>query len=97
MQLFTAGVQTLQVTLGAGTTQVTTNDIPCRQVMVQNNATHNVRVGDLNTSSTRGAVLLPNSTGSINFGPFSDSKPVNLNQIWLNGTAADVIDVVLVQ
>ena len=88
---------TKQVTLGAGATQVSTTPIPFRQAMIQNNATHAVRVGDSAVSATRGANLLPNSVGSVNLGTFTAAVADDLSQYWLFGTATDVIDIIYIQ
>jgi hypothetical protein len=89
-------LKTLQVTLGAGATQVTTSDIPARQVIVQNNAAADCRVGDSNVSATRGAKLLSASNGSVNFGTMQFQN-INLNQIFIFGTNTNVIDVIYVE
>src|SRR5579862_306408 len=64
--LSTTAVYTLQVTIGASCTQVTSSDIPLKQVFFQNNATHSMRIGDANASSTRGVALASN--GSLTVG-----------------------------
>lgn len=94
---FVPGVHTLQVTVGASTTQFTSSDTPCLQVIVQNNAAHSMRVGDSATSSSRGAVLnLGPGGGSMNLGPYQ-FRQLNLNQMYVNGTNGDVLDVLYVQ
>jgi hypothetical protein len=90
-------ISTLQVTIGAGVTQVTTSSIPCRQVIFQNNATHNMRVGDANTTSSRGALLAAGSPGgSLNAGTFT-AMNVNLKECWVAGTQNDVLDIIYFQ
>lgn len=93
------GIHTSQVTLGAAATQATTTSTPCREIYVQDNAGHNVRVGDSAVSATRGALLLSASNGSITIGSAAGSGAyaLDLNQIFLFGTAADVIDVICIQ
>jgi hypothetical protein len=87
-------MKTLQVTIGAGVTQFTTKDIPCRQIIVQNNAAHNMRIGDVNTTSSIGALLTTGTPGgSINLGPFYDN-PENLKEWWVAGTQNDVVDII---
>jgi hypothetical protein len=89
-------MKTLQVTIGAGVTQFTTKDIPARQIIVQNNAAHVMRVGDVNTTSSVGASLAAAGTspgGSLNLGPFYDN-PENLKEWWVAGTQNDVLDVI---
>src|SRR5690242_15850393 len=77
------GLYTLQVTIGASATQITTKDTPCLQVIFQNNATHTMRVGDANASSTRGALLgVGPPGGSVNIGPWGGAR-INLNQFYV--------------
>jgi hypothetical protein len=95
-------LKTLQVTLGAGATQVFTPgvlapSIFARQVQIQNNAAANVRVGDANVSATRGALLLAASNGSVNYGENTTGGEIDLSTIWLFGTATQVIDVIYIQ
>jgi hypothetical protein len=83
----------LQVTIGAGSTQVSTTSIPCRQIIVQNNgATNAERVGSDATVSTSKGLGLNKGGGSFTFGPFRDCL-LDLNQIWVAGTQNDVLDV----
>lgn len=97
-QNVTTGPHTLQVTIGAGTnTQISTTSIPVRQLYVQNNAGHNIRVGDSATSSTRGALLLSTANGSITSGLADFYASSNLNQWYIAGTNGDVIDIIYVQ
>ena len=56
-------LNTLQVTLGAGKTQVSATSIRVRQVTFQNNAAAVMRIGDTNVSSTVGYSLQPSTTG----------------------------------
>ena len=95
---FTTGVHTLQVTIGASTTQVSTTSIPVKQLFIQNNAAHTIRVGDVNTTSSRGALISSGSPGgSITSGAFGMQAASDLNQWWINGTNGDVIDVIYIQ
>lgn len=92
-------VHTLEVTIGAGTnTQVSTTDLFARQVMIQNNAAHNMRVGDSTVTSSSNGALLASGTpgGSINFGPLNLGS-FNLSNFYVAGTAADVVEVIYVQ
>lgn len=86
-------VKTLQVTIGAATTQVSATSIQAKQVLFQNNAANAMRVGDSNTSSSRGAKLLPNSVGTLNAG-FLAMGATDLSQWYVNGTQNDVLDIV---
>jgi hypothetical protein len=84
-------LSTMQVTLGSGTTQMQTASLGVYQIILQNNATHSMRCGDSNTSSSRGA-LLASGGGSMNFGPMS-FQGLDLSQFYCAGTSGDVVDV----
>jgi len=92
-----SSIHTLQVTIGASTTQiVATGSSYAREVSFQNNATHTMRIGDSKTSATRGALLSSGSPGgSITLGPVV-SGVIDLSTFWVNGTQNDVLDVVYV-
>ena len=94
-QIFVPGVHNLQVTIGAGTTQFSTDDIAVRWMAVQNNAAHNVRVGDGTTTASIGILLLTNSGGGG--GSISTGQTTNLNQWYVAGTQNDVLDVLYIQ
>lgn len=90
-----AAMHTIQVTIGAGTTQVVSaGSVPfVREVFFQNNATHVMRVGDSTTTSSKGVVLLSGpGGGSLNIGPFTDAR-IDLSTFFVNGTNTDVLDV----
>jgi hypothetical protein len=89
-----ATMKTLQVTLGAAATQVTTVQTFARQALVQNNAAHDIRVRDSNVSATRGAKLLASANGSMNLGQSDINTEIDLSTVYIFGTAADVIDVI---
>ncbi len=87
-------VHTLQVTLGAGSnTQVSATRKPCKAIIIQNNAAHVCRVGDVNTSSTRGIQLASGSPGGSTTLQHVVAYDSDLSQWYVAGTAADVIDV----
>ena len=89
-------VHTLQVTLGAGATQIVAASTPVRQVIFQNNAAANMRVGDLNVSATRGGLLAGGSPGGqLNSGPLV-IQATNLNEWFVFGTAAQILDVIFI-
>lgn len=98
---FVPGPHTLQVTIGAGTnTQISTTSIPVKQLFVQNNATHNIRVGDSNTTSSRGALISGGATppgGSITSGAFGMQAASDLKFWFIAGTNGDVVDVIYIQ
>jgi len=82
----------LQVTIGASATQLAA-DVPVRQVIIQNNAGHAMRIGDSSVDSTHGALLASGSPGgALNFGPF-DTHADNLRNYWVSGTQNDVVDI----
>ncbi|SRR6266481_7736145 len=92
-----SGIHTLQVTIGASATKVSTAQLLVYQVTVQNNASHAVRVGDSTASSSVGALLASGSPGgSVNFGPLP-FKAIDLSKLYVAGTQNDVIDVVYIQ
>ena len=89
-------LKTLQVTIGAAVTQFSTTNIPCYQVIVQNNSTHTMRIGDKNTSATRGALLAAGTPGgSVNLGTFTMVN-TDLMEWWVAGTQNDVVDVIYI-
>jgi hypothetical protein len=88
-------MQTLQVTLLATATQLSTSRQAVQAIIFQNNATHIVRIGDVNVSATRGIALAPASAGDVGtFAPPIDYT-TDLTEWWLFGTAGDVIDVMI--
>lgn len=90
-----ADVQNFQVTIGAsGNTRVTPGnaDFQCRWVMFQNNATHNMRIGDNTTSGTRGMQLQPNAWFFVPVSPVAPFTET-LSRWYVAGTAGDVLDI----
>jgi hypothetical protein len=85
----------LQATIpaGGGPAQLSTSQTLCRQIIIQNNAAHSVRVGDSSVSATKGIYLAAGPGG----GTFNSGAVVvynsDLRDFYLFGTAADVIDV----
>lgn len=88
--------RTIQVTLGAGATQISATAAPFNQMDVQDNAAATCRLGDANVSATRGISLVAaGAAGSKHtVGPFSGQQG-DASQWYLFGTAAQVIDVML--
>lgn len=87
-----AAVQTIQVTIGAGATQVSTVTLNCRWVVFQNNTTANsMHIGDSTVTSTKGINLPAGSSFFVP--PMPGSTAVNLTSWYVQGTAADVIDI----
>ncbi len=88
----------IQTSLGAGATQIAPPASPqaqilCRQVIIQNNAAHIMRVGDSTVSATKGIYLAAGpGGGSLNSGAVAIYNSY-LSDFWVFGTAADVVDV----
>jgi len=83
----------IQVTLGAGATQVSSVSQLVNSVTFQNNAGHACRIGDSGVTATKGFALASGSPGgSQTFGPFAVNN-VDLFEFYIFGTAGDVIDV----
>jgi hypothetical protein len=86
-------VYTEQVTLGSGATQLYATSLGVYEVQVQNNAAHNMRCGDSNVTSTRGALLITGNGASDTWGPFP-FQGLDLSQFYCIGTSGDVVDVI---
>lgn len=86
-------VRTLQVTIGASLTQVLpAGEIVAKWVLFQNNATHTMRLGDSNTSSSRGIQLVAGASANP-----PGSAPVSITKLsgwYVSGTQNDVLDVI---
>jgi hypothetical protein len=83
----------LQTALGAGATQLSTSNTLCRQVIIQNNSAHVMKLGDSTVSATKGiAMLLGPGGGSFNSGAVTTYNSY-LSDFWVFGTAADVVDI----
>jgi hypothetical protein len=88
--------RSIQVTLGAGATQIATTPTYCNQMDVQNNAAAVCRLGDSTVSSTKGVQLLAAgvSGSKHTIGPFAGMQ-VDASQYQLYGTSSQLIDVLL--
>jgi hypothetical protein len=82
----------IQVTLGTGATQISATPAYFNQMVVQNNAANNVRLGDSTVSSTKGILLVPG--GANNTGTLSGQQG-DASLFYLAGTSSQVIDVLL--
>lgn len=82
------------VQLSKGLPVSTPADTFVQELMIQNNATHNIRVGDVSVSTTRGILLAP--TGSGNFGAFMNYGTF-ISDWWIAGTSGDVIDFLFIK
>jgi hypothetical protein len=87
-----AKIHSVQVTLGAAATQVTATIVPCVYVIFQNNAAHNIRVGDATVTATKGILLVAGPGGGTGLFTYAASK-TGLQNWYIFGTAADVVDV----
>lgn len=89
-------VVSIQVTLGAAATQISTQPISCKQIIFQNNAAAVMRLGDSSVSATKGNQLASGSPGgSLVIGPMPPQLS-NLNEWYAFGTATQVLDVTYV-
>lgn len=84
----------IQVTLGAGATQISSNSgIYCSILIIQNNAAAVVRIGDNTVSATKGIALASGSPGGSSTVQPIIVRGTHLQDWWLFGTAAQVIDI----
>ena len=93
----------LQVTLGSAATPILASAVLPSSVqafsilVIQNNAAHVVRVGDSSVSSTKGIALAVGSTTPQP--PFILTPSLqftgDLREVYLFGTAADVVDILV--
>lgn len=91
-------VVTLQVTIPAGgKVQISTTATLVRYIAFQNNAAATMRVGDSTVSSTVGRALAASGAANSVFeiGP-NDIYFCALNDWWVSGTAAQVLDVTFI-
>ena len=84
--------RTLQITLGSGATQIAASPAPFNQMIVQNNGSA-ARLGDSTVTTAKG-IVLP-AAAPVPVGPFSGQQG-DASQFYVAGTAAQVIDVLLV-
>ena len=66
------------------------------QLVIQNNATHNIRIGDVTVSATKG-ILIASGTpgGSLGFNGFMNYS-CYISDVWIAGTSGDVIDILYI-
>ena len=89
-----AAVTTTQVTIGASATQLATVVTQCNWIVIQNNATHAMRIGDSTVTSSKGILLASGSPGgSFYQGPLPTGGATDLSTWWVAGTQNDVVDV----
>jgi hypothetical protein len=87
----------LQVTVGTGggPTQFgpVHPHVPIRQILIQNNAAHSMRIGDSTVSATVGMYLASGpGGGDFNSGPV-DIYNSRLSDFYVFGTAGDIVDI----
>jgi hypothetical protein len=85
----------VQVTLGAGATQISPLNINIQSLVVQDNAVHNIRVGDSTVTTSKGLLLAaasPAPGGSLNV-TLNFPRGTILSQWYVAGTQGDVVDV----
>jgi hypothetical protein len=88
----------LQVTLGAGATQVTALSFSASTVVFQNNAAAVCRVGDSTVSATKGIQLTAaGAAGSTLTISSPDRANIQLSKYFLFGTATQAIDILFEQ
>lgn len=89
----------IQVTLGAGATQLTADDVPARQIIAEadDGNADAAFMGDSGVTAANGIRLTPSATvpGRAELGPFSGA-PVNANEVFFIGTAAELVNVLVV-
>lgn len=87
----------IDVTLGAGSTRVTTTRIPIQQFILHNpTGNASVLIGDSDLSATSYGILVAAGANSPSIGPFSAAAPVNLNEFYVRGTEAQVVHILYV-
>lgn len=84
----------LQVTLGAGATQISTANTPCRQIVLQNNAAAVMRIGDSTVSATKGISLATGGTQLLS--GQGVAYHTYLSDWYVFGTAAQLLDVLYI-
>ena len=81
-------LKTLQVNQTGTLVPVSASPIKCKWAMFQNNASSAMRVGDLNTTTTRGYSLAASG------GNFPVPYPIDLSQWYTIGANAQSLDVI---
>jgi hypothetical protein len=83
----------VSVTL-SGTTQITTTRIPVQQVIIHNpTGNGSITIGTSAMDATNYGFLVAAGANSPPIGPFSAAAPLNLNELYLRGTDAQVVRV----
>lgn len=82
-----------QVTIGAAATQLSATRKPVKWLCIQNNSTHNFRLGDSTVSSTKGIALATGSPGGSLTLTADTAYNTDLSQWWVFGTQNDLVDI----
>jgi hypothetical protein len=70
---------------------------PFQWVTFQNNASHSMRIGDSSVSATKGVLLAAGTPGgSLTIAP-GHQYTTGLDEFYVEGTAGDVLDVMIVE
>lgn len=86
-------VAMLNLTL-SGTTRITATRIPVQQVIVHNPTGNGVvTIGTSAMDATNYGFLVAAGANSPPIGPFSSGAPLNLNELYIRGTDAQVVRV----
>lgn len=84
-------VAMLNITL-SGTTQVTATRIPVQQVVFHNpSGNGTITIGTAAMDATNYGILVAAGANSPPIGPFSSGAPLNLNELYIRGTDANVV------
>jgi hypothetical protein len=85
----------IQVTLAATATPITTNTaLYASSLTIQNNTAHATRVGDNTVTASKGiSLVVSGAIGSTLQIQPSTPRGIHLSEVYIFGTAADVIDV----
>lgn len=90
----------IQVTLGAGATQLTTEHVPARHIIAEadDGNADPAFMGDSGVTTANGIRLNFSATapGRAELGPFSGDAPLNANEVFFIGTAAELVNVLVV-
>jgi len=88
--------RSIQVTLGAVATPISTTSEVFNQMIVQNNSAAACRLGDSTVSATKGiSMAAAAATPPVVIGPFVGQEG-DASQFYLFGTSGDLIDILLI-
>jgi hypothetical protein len=93
----------LQVTIGAVAdqpTRFTVTRVPARHIIIESDDGNSnpVFIGNASVTSANGIRLHNSATvpGRMELGPFSGDAPVNINELYVAGTANEIINVLYI-